>query len=207
MTTAYMLKDLLISKVRVKILEIFFGEVGQMYHVRDLVRRTGEEINAVRRELAHLEQAGVLKKEERGNRLYYWLRQDYPLFQDLISIVAKTTGFGAQLIKSRGRLGKVSLIMFSERFVRRLPRVDPTDVDVLIVGEVGLSELASLVRAEEAKLEMEINYTVMTGEELKFRRSRRDPFLQRILLGSRVMIVGDQEDLIGQSVLLSEVRA
>jgi hypothetical protein len=35
----------------------------------------------------------------------------------------------------------------------------------------------------------------MTEEELKFRRTRRDPFLLSILSGPRVMILGDQEDL------------
>ena len=57
-----MLTDLLISKTRVKLLEIFLSDVTQMYHVRDLVRRAGEEINAVRRELAHLEKGGIVKK-------------------------------------------------------------------------------------------------------------------------------------------------
>ncbi len=71
-----MLSDLLISKTRVKLLEIFLADITQMYHVRDLVRRANEEINAVRRELAHLEKCGVVKKEPRGNRLYYWFRTD-----------------------------------------------------------------------------------------------------------------------------------
>ena len=190
-----MLKDLLISKVRVKLLEIFLSAPSEMFHVRELVRKTGEEINAVRRELAHLEGAGLLKKENRGNRLYYWVRNDYPLFEDLLSVVAKSTGLGLQLIKNRSKLGKVSLVMFSGGFVRRLPRKDPGDVDILVVGDIVLPELSALIRAEEAKRESEINYTVMTDEELKFRKVRRDPFLQRILLGSRVMVVGDQGQL------------
>ncbi len=191
-----MLKDLLISKVRVKLLEIFLSDPNQMYHVRDLVRKTVEEINAVRRELAHLEEAGILKKESRGNRLYYWFRKDYPLYDDLLSIIAKSTGFGAQILKNKTKLGKINLVMFSGRFTRQLPRLDPGDIDVLIVGEIVLSELSSLVRAEETKREKEINYTVMTEDEFKFRKIRRDPFLHKILLGSRFMIMGDQEQLI-----------
>lgn len=191
-----MLKDLLVSRVRVKLLEVFLSDPSQMYHVRDLVRRVGEEINAVRRELSHLEQVGLLKKENRGNRLYYWTRQDYPLYGDLISIVSKTSGFGLQLIKNRGKLGKLSFVVFSGRFAQRLPRADPGEVDILVVGEVMLSELSNVIRVEEAKREMEINYTVMSDEEFKFRKVRRDPFLQKILLGSRVMIIGNQEDLV-----------
>ena len=50
-----MLNDLIISRVRVKLLEIFLSAPGQIIHVRDLVRRSKEEINAVRRELLHME--------------------------------------------------------------------------------------------------------------------------------------------------------
>jgi hypothetical protein len=192
-----MLKSLLISKVRVKLLEIFFSDPTGMYHVRDLVRRTDEEINAVRRELLHLEEGSVLQKEQRGNRLYYWPRSDYPLFEDLLSMVAKSTGLGGLLNKNRNKLGRVRLIMLSEKYVRHLPRTNTDDVDLLVVGNVVLPELSLMVRGEEAKREGEINYTVMTEDEFRFRKSRRDPFLMRILLGSRIMVVGTQEELVG----------
>ena len=52
-----MLSDLIISRVRVKILQLFFSSPVKIIHVREIVRRTDEEINAVRRELAHLEKA------------------------------------------------------------------------------------------------------------------------------------------------------
>ena len=96
-----MLKDMFISKTRVKLLENFLSDPTQMYHVRDLVRKTGEEINAVRRELARMELVGMVKKEPRGNRLYYWFRHDYIYFADLLSLVAKTTGLGAAIIKNK----------------------------------------------------------------------------------------------------------
>lgn len=191
-----MLSDLLISKTRVKLLEIFLADVTQMYHVRDLVRRADEEINAVRRELAHLEAAGVVKKEPRGNRLYYWFRKDYPLYQDLLSMTAKTTGLGQAILKNKSKLGHLNLVMFSGNFVRHQPRIKADDVDVLVVGGVDLGELSNIIHVEEEKRSMSINYTPMTLEELKFRRTRRDPFLLSILIGSRVMIVGDEEDLV-----------
>lgn len=192
-----MLKDLFISKTRVKLFEIFLSDPTQMYHVRDLVRRADEEINAVRRELLRMDQIGMVKKEPRGNRLYYWFRTDYVYFPELVTLVAKNTGLGANLIKNRAKLGNVKLIMFSTRFVKKQPRKTPDEVDLLIVGEIVLPELAALVRTEETRRGQPINYTPMTDEELKFRRSRRDPFLQSILIGPRVMILGDQEDLTG----------
>ena len=55
----------------------------------------------------------------------------------------------------------------------------------------------TLVRAEEARREQTINYTPMTLEEIRFRRTRHDPFLADILANSRVMIIGDEQDLVG----------
>lgn len=192
-----MLKDLFISKTRVKLLETFLSDPNQMYHVRDLVRITGDEINAVRRELARMEILGMARKEPRGNRLYYWFRKDYMYYGDLLSLVAKTTGLGGALLKNKSKLGRVSLISFSGRFVRHDARKNPDEVDLLIVGDINLTELNSLVHAEETRRGQPINYTPVTEEELKFRRSRRDPFLLNILTGSRVIIYGDELDLTG----------
>ncbi len=192
-----MLKNLIVSKVRIKILQTFFDQSGQIYYVRELVRMTGEEINAVRRELANLEKMGILKKEARGNRLYYDLNKQHILYGDLISMMHKTVGIGKDLVKKKSQLGKISLAMLSGRFARRLDTLEG-GVDLLVVGEIDLVKLGHLVQEEEKRLKREINYTVMTKNEFNFRKKRRDPFLSGILLGSRVMIIGDEEDLVAK---------
>lgn len=192
-----MLKDIMVSKVRVKLLQTFLYQPDEIFYVRQLVRKVGEEINAVRRELSRMEKANIVKKEPRGNRLYYYFNRDYSLYEDLLSMVHKTVGLGKEIIKNKSKLGRVKLAMFSGRFARRLP-TEEGGVDLLIVGDINMQTLAKLVRTEEAKLEREINYTAMTRDEFNFRKKRRDPFLQNILLGSRIMIIGDQEDLVAK---------
>ena len=191
------LSNIITSKVRIKIIRLFFSNVNEMYHVRGIVREVKEEINAVRRELARLEGVGILKKESRGNRLYYFVRKEYLFYGDLLSMVAKISGLGDEIIKNIKKLGRVNYVMFSGRFVRRKKRKRDDEVDVLLVGEIVLPELAALIRKEESVRGHEINYTVMSREELNFRKKRRDPFLLGILAGSRVMVVGDEEDLVG----------
>jgi hypothetical protein len=166
-----------------------------MYHVRECVRRTGEEINAVRRELLLLEKKGILKREPRANRVYYSLSKDYPFYFDLLKISSKTIGLGQAMLENRAKLGKIKFAMFSGKFVRRIKET-PEDVDLIVVGTVVLPELAILVRDEETRLGTEINYTAMTEDEFKFRKQRNDPFLVTILAGSRVMLIGDEEALL-----------
>ncbi len=191
------LSDIITSKVRIEILELFLSNVLEMYHVRGIVREINEEINAVRRELERLEKAGILKKEARGNRIYYWANPDYPYYGELVALVAKTKGLGADLIENRKKLGKVLYVLFSGKFVRRKPRRRDDDVDILVVGEIVLPELAALIRKEESKRNREINYTVMGKEEFDFRKKRKDPFLGGIISESRIMIIGDEDDLVG----------
>ena len=190
-----MFSDLITSKTRVKLLTLFLTNLNEMYHVRECVRRTEEEINAVRRELLLLEKKGVLKKEPRANRVYYSLSRDYPFYFDLLRIGAKTIGLGHEMLDNRAKLGKVKFAMFSGRFIRRI-KLAPEDVDLMVVGTIVLPELALLVRNEEMRLGTEINYTAMTEEEFKFRKQRNDPFLVNILTGSRVMLIGDEEGLL-----------
>lgn len=190
-----MFSDLITSKSRVKLLNVFLANSNDMFHVRELVRRTSDEINAVRRELAYLEKKGILTKEPRANRVYYYLNKNYSFYYDLLKIGSKNIGLGADILKNKAKLGKIKYAMFSGRFLRRI-KEQPDEVDFVIVGNIVLPELALLVREEEKRLNTEINYTVMTEEEFDFRKKKRDPFIVSILSGSRVMLVGDEETML-----------
>lgn len=188
------LTDFIVSRVRVKLLSTFFSSPTELFYVRQLVRESGEEINAVRRELERLTKAGVVKPEGRGNRLYFSLNKQYLFYAELMRLVAKTSGLGAAIIKNQQQLGKVKFSFLSGRFARRMPyRQDA--VDLLVVGEIVMPQLSSIVQQEQTKVKREINYSVMSEEEFKFRKSRRDPFILDVLKGSRIMLIGDEEEL------------
>jgi len=190
-----MLSDLITSQSRIKLLNVLLAKPTEMYHVRELVRRTGDEINAVRRELLFLQKKGILVREPRANRVYYSLSKNYPFYFDLLKMGSKIVGLGAGILKNRAKIGKIKYAMFSGKFARRMEK-KPTDVDMLIVGTIVLPELAILIRDEEKRLGREINYTVMTEEEFSFRKKKRDPFILSVLSGSRVMLYGDEESML-----------
>lgn len=190
-----MFEDLITSKTRIKILHLFLGNLGEMFHVREIVRRVTEEINAVRRELLLLEKKGILNREARANRVYYSLNTSYAFYHDLIKIYAKESGLGRDIIKNRARLGKIKYAMLSGDFARNLEN-NGESVDLLVVGVVVLPELSLIIKREEEVKKREINYTIMNEDEFNFRKSRRDPFISSIIYGSRVMLIGDEESLV-----------
>lgn len=190
-----MLDALFVSKVRIKLLKIFLSQPARFLYVRELVRSTKEEINAVRRELSRMQKHGLVTSEWRGNRRYYKFREDYLFFPELLALIAKTSGLGGDIIKNRAKIGKIRYVILSRRFLRG-EKPGPQDVNLLVVGKVVLPELASLVRMEEARRGFEINYTVMGEEEFDFRKRRRDPFILSVLEKSRVMLIGDEEEML-----------
>src|SRR3989344_1467900 len=154
-----MLEDLIISRVRVKILALFFLNPDKMYHLREIQRQTNEAMNAIRREMEYLQSKGFASSERRENRKYFQMRRDNPLYFDLLGLINKTEGLGRAIIENRAKLGKIKFIMFSGRYI-------------------------------------EINYTVMSEEEFAFRKKRRDPFVTAVLAGSRLLVIGDEEELV-----------
>lgn len=189
------LQDFIISKVRVKLLEVFLKDPQDMFYIRELTRKIGEEINAVRRELIHMQSVGMIKDDPRGNRIYYTFNKNYLFHKELMSMIGKTTGLGLALTKAAPKLGKLKFAMISGRFVRHMPRAKDT-VDLLLIGELIMPQLTQVVKEQESVLSREINYTVMTEAELLYRKTHNDPFISRILEASRIMIVGDEEELV-----------
>ncbi len=185
----------MISRVRVKMLELFLTNQKELYYVRDISRQIKEEINAVRRELERLSMTGLLKSEQRGNRLYYFLNPKYIFFQELERMIAKTTGLGKKLRKLQNKLGSIDFVMFSSRFVRGLPPAQG-QLDILLIGDIVLQDLTDLIKEDEKARGREINYTVFSKDEFEFRKQRRDPFIMDVLFAARVMVIGSEDEFV-----------
>jgi len=189
------MEDLIVSKVRVKILALFITSQDPLLHVREIVRRVDEEINAVRRELARMEKFGLVSSEWRANRRLYRFRRDYKFYPDILSMVTKSFGVGGGIVKNQARLGRIKFSFISTRFLKNEVS-GPEDVDILIVGQIVLPELQAIIADEQAKREREINYSFMDEAEFNFRVRRRDPFILRVLIQPKIMLIGDEANLL-----------
>lgn len=188
------LQDIITSRVRVKLLELFLGQPEQIFYIREATRLTGEEINAVRRELLKLTENGVLYCENRGNRQYYGANKKYLFFPELQQMVFKGTGLGKKILRLRRKLGSLEYVVLTPAFFNHEKKND--GLDLLIIGEVVVPELELLLKEEEKSLGREINFTIFDEKEFKFRKQRRDPFIMEVLYGKRIMIIGDEEAFV-----------
>jgi hypothetical protein len=194
------MEELFVSKVRVKILQLFLTSRDDLMHVRDIVRRVDEEINAVRRELGRMEKFGMVTSEWRANRRFYKFRTDYRFYPELLGFVVKSTGLGGGIIKNKAGLGKIKYALMAVRFATNAVS-GPEDVDLLVVGQIVLPSLQALVAEEQATREKEINYSYMDEAEFNFRVRRRDPFILKVLTQPRIMLIGDETALMDNVIV------
>ena len=78
-----MLDSLITSKTRIKLLLKFFLNTSTHAYLRGLADEFGESTNALRLELNHLENAGLLKAENERNKKVYHANSNHPLFNDI----------------------------------------------------------------------------------------------------------------------------
>lgn len=190
-----MLEELFVSKVRVKILHLFLTSLNELFHVREIVRRVDEEINAVRRELSRMEKYSMVTSEWRANRRLYRFRKDYVYFNELLGLIGKTSGLGGAIIKGKSRLGRIKYAFISTKYLMG-ESSGTNNVDVLVVGQIVLPELQSIIADEQSRKEFEINYSFMDEAEFKFRVKRRDPFIISVLIQPKLMLIGLEDELL-----------
>jgi len=184
------MQDIITSEARIRILIELFAETSKDLYVRELTRRVGTEINAVRRELKRLTDAGLIKKEKRGNRLYYLLRREYPFYYEILSMVSKEVGIGKNIVSNISKLGKIKLALLSSAYAEGR-EAEKQQLDLLIVGEADLKILEEIVQQTRIKANRDVNYTVLTEIEFSNLKSRREPFLLSFLIAPNILLIGD----------------
>jgi predicted transcriptional regulator len=189
-----MLKNLFISKVRVKMLKQFLFNEGEEYHVRGLVRILDEEINAVRRELQNLEEAGILLSQRKGNKLFYRINSDCFLLDELTSMMYKDREDIKKVYKSIKKIEGVDVALVTKSFIKN-EYEDEMDIDILFVGDIKVNDATQELKKLEKSLDKELRITVMKRTDLDFHLKKRDKFLLNILQKDNILLIGSYKNL------------
>jgi predicted nucleotidyltransferase len=189
-----MLSVLITSKSRVELLTWFMAHPGERFHYLQLDRRLKASRHSLQVELKRLHDAGILLSRKEANVRFYWVNEQHPLYPELRSIVFKTSGLGDYLRASLESLGSVEVALV---FGSAASNTDDamSDVDLLVVGDVDMASLNETVTAAEDALGREINPSVYSREDWAARMGAGAAFATEILAGSKVFLIGDDDDL------------
>ena len=187
-----MLETFFTSRVRVKILKLFFLSNVERYHVRDITRQIDEEINAVRRELSRLFKIKLLGREKRGNRVYYFMRRNFIFYPEMFRMLIKEFGIGEEFNKKSVDLSKIKFIGVASEWYSDRER-SHSEVDLLIIGNLSLKLLSEIVSKYETKTKKEINYTLLSEDEYNSMKQNKTPFLSKFFKQDIIVLLGDRE--------------
>jgi predicted nucleotidyltransferase len=139
-----------------------------------------------------LEREGLFRSEVIGRQKYFQLSRDYPLFDEVRSILLKTIGAGPLIAQSLRKLEGTEEAYLYGSFARNQQDA-VSDIDVLVIGTPRSEALAEAVRKLERQLGREINYTVLTRKEFDLRRTRKDAFLENVWRHKRISLIAPDE--------------
>ncbi len=189
-----MLAELFSSRVRARVLAAFFLSPGERHNAWELTQSLGEYYSAVWKELVRLERLGILNSEQHGNSKDYQVNRDCPIAPELRSIVLKTEGIGLVLTKKLQEMGNVNQAFIYGSYASAEADAR-SDLDLMIIGEVNLDQLAQVVSDLEKELNRPVNYVIYSQEEWHDKAALKDPFWENITRAPKVMLVGGEHAL------------
>ncbi|MDP8214855.1 MAG: nucleotidyltransferase domain-containing protein [Candidatus Euphemobacter frigidus] len=189
------LSSALFGKVRRIVLALFFSRPDESFYLRQLARITGVGQGAVQRELKRLSEAGIVIRVRRGRQVHYQVNQDCPIFNELRGLMIKTAGLADVLRKALAPLANLIEIAVVYGSQANGTAGATSDVDMLIVGKVDELDLHRAVARAEEYLVRPINYTLFDRREFDRRREEKGGFLDRVLGGEMIFIVGNHENI------------
>lgn len=183
-----MLAELFTSDTRAEIMRILFNGDGKEHYLREIEKMTHVHISSLQKEVKHLISIDLITARKDGNRIYYKANGDHPIYTDLISIVEKTVGVIA-LLKEKLNDSKIECAFLFGSMAKNKEKA-ASDIDLIIIGDLGMRSLTKLLSGLQEKTGREINPHVYTKEEFKKRIKLKDHFIISVLQEEIKPIIG-----------------
>jgi len=188
------LAQLLFKDYRRRVLGLLLLQADKRYHVREIARLTGTVAGTLHKELARLADAGLLLKETVGNQVLYGANQDCPVFEEMASIFRKTSGVVDVLADALAPLSDKIVTAFVFGSMASGKETAGSDVDLLVIGDMGFSEVAEAVYSAQEVLGREINPKVYSVDEWNQRLEKKDAFIKELLAKPKLFITGSEDE-------------
>ena len=184
----------LFGRLRGQVLALLMHDPSRPFYLREMVRLTGASPGTLQREVGILGKAGLVLRERRGRQVYYRANASAPVFPELRGLVRKTMS-GQDVLRSA--LAPLADRVRAAVVFGSMARggLEPSsDIDLLIVGDVELSEVLEALKPAEQALGREIQPVVYLPSEYRRRRKEKRHFVEAIFRGPRLSIIGDLGD-------------
>ena len=185
----------LFPTLRGEVLAATLTQPGKWWYLSELAQFVGTTPSSLQRELKALVDGGILQQRREGTRTYFKAEERSPLFPELRGLLEKTAGLLPTLQQILEPLRTRIDCAFVYGSVARSQEHALSDVDLMVIGTIGLAELTPALGKAEARLGREINTTSYSTREFRNKVAVREHFLSAVLHGPKQFVKGGQRDL------------
>jgi DNA-binding transcriptional ArsR family regulator len=188
------LPSLLFPEYRRRILGLLLLRPDEALHGREIARRTGLPAGTITRELGKLAEVGLLERQRRGNQQVYSAATSSPIFSELASILRKTSGLADVLVQALAPVAHKLRVAFIFGSVAQGRETAGSDIDVMLIGDLGFREAVELLHPTQAVLGREVNPKTLAADEFAA-KAAVEPFLADVLAKPKLFLIGNAHDV------------
>jgi predicted nucleotidyltransferase len=187
--------DALFPKARRDILAATYGQPDRWWYLSELAQQFNTTPSSLQRELQSLVSSGILRGKRDGRRTYFQAESASPIFGELRGIIVKTLGVEGAFKEVMAKFGDRIACAFLYGPVARRQEHALSDVDLMIIGSVGLSELSPSLRILEKMFGREINVKCYSPVEFREKVEDENHFVTSVLKGEKTFLKGGEDEL------------
>ena len=178
--------------MQLRVLAILFGRPDRSFHAAEIIKLAASGSGAVQRELQRLADVKILNVEMSGNRKLYSVNRQSPVFEELHSLVRKTAGMAEPI--------RAALTPFADRIdaafvygsVAKATDTAKSDIDLMIItDDVTYGEIFKSLQDAETVLHRPISPNIMTLQDWRRKREKKNSFVTRIVDQPHLFVMGD----------------
>lgn len=187
--------DSLFATVRQGVLAATLTRPEKWWYLSELAEFLHTRPSSLERELRSLQQSGILQQRKDGRRIYFKAETRSPIFPELRGIFEKTAGLIPMLRAVLKPFAENIACAFVYGSIARREEHATSDVDLMIIGKIGIGDLAASLRKAERRLGREVNVTHYSVDEFRKKVADGDHFLSNVLKNQLQFVKGEQRDL------------
>jgi predicted nucleotidyltransferase len=192
------LAEALFSRVQLRVLTLLFGQPDRTFHASEIIRLAASGSGAVQRELKRLSEAGLVDVTASANRKLYRANRASPLFEELHSLIVKTSGLVEPLRAALQPFAKDIEAAFVYGSVAKGSDTAGSDIDLMIItDDLAYGDVYKALQKAEDRLQRPVNPNLMNLREWRRKSADEGTFAGKIARQPRLTIIGETDEPAG----------
>lgn len=185
----------LFPKTRQGVLAATLTQPEKWWFLSELAQFIGAAPSSLQRELAALVDTGILEQKREGSRVYFRAQKRSPIYRELRGIVEKTAGIIPTVQTILAPFGRKVFCALVYGSIARAQEHAASDIDLMVIGQIGLSALTPALRKAERALGRDLNATTYSVNEFRGKVQQNDHFLIAVLQRPKHFVKGTEREL------------